>query len=333
MRRRRRIDASQYLYPDFDTAYKWDQEEVYNDVWFDCDSKQFLTFDEVLSIAGESVALYRLKAKAEANRDADDFVEKYLPGKHIYPVWFDEVCEVIAEDFENSSYNNVIEDEDNPLDAIKDFIYNTYAGVTPKVKREFSDEDNYVSKKILELVNINYTDGYDWSEDAMLSNGADLYTTYGPGNFDDMTDYDWESHQLYQRHIGASSNIMAAAKPKLCFLKEDRSGYVSSRKPTIWIGTIDDLVKAFSYTLEVGQSWEYERGNHKINRNPKNINSLVKNLQWAKDNAARNGYSGIFYDALTLEDLDNYDDENAHWAGSINGEHIFHKPSPEELGL
>lgn len=133
--------------------------------------------------------------------------------------------------------------------------------------------------------------------------------------------------------VNATSPISAASKPKLCFIKEDRSGYVSSRKPTIWIGTIDYLVRAFSYTLEVGESWQHERGNHKINRNPKNINSLVKNLQWAKDNAARNGYSGVFYNALTLEDLDKYDDENARWAGSINGESIFSKPSPEELGL
>ena len=202
MRRRRRIDAAQYLYPDFDTAYSWDQSEIYNNVWFDCDSKQFLTFDEVLSIAGESTALYRLKAKYEANRDVDDFIAKYLPNKHIYPVWFDEVLVVIAEDFETSSYNNVVEDEDNPLDAIKDFIYNTYVGVTPKVKREFSDENNYLSKEILKLVDINYTDGHDWSEAAMLDNGRDLYTTYGPGRFDDMTDYDWESHQLYQKHMG-----------------------------------------------------------------------------------------------------------------------------------
>lgn len=202
MKRRRRIDAAQYLYPDFDTAYKWDQEEVFQDVWFDCDKKRFLTFDEVLSIAGESVALYRLKAKAEANHDPDGFIEKYLPGKHIYPIWFEEVSDDIAEAFEDSSYNNVIKDEEEPIDALKDFIYNTYAGVTPKVKKRFTDEDNYLLNDILDRVYINYTDGNDWSEAAMLSNGADLYSTYGPGSFDDMTDYDWESHQLYQKHIG-----------------------------------------------------------------------------------------------------------------------------------
>lgn len=134
-------------------------------------------------------------------------------------------------------------------------------------------------------------------------------------------------------NVGASTNISAATKPKLCFLKVDRNGYVSSRKPTIWIGTIDSLVRAFSYTLEVGASWQYEKGNHKINQNPKNINSLAKNLQWAKDNAARNGYSGTYYTPLTIEDLDNYNDENANWAGSIDGNQITHKPSPEELGL
>jgi len=128
--------------------------------------------------------------------------------------------------------------------------------------------------------------------------------------------------------------VSAASKPKLCFLKEDRSGYVSSRKPTIWIGTIDYLVQAFSYTLEVGESWQHEKGNHKINRNPKNIDSLVKNLQWAKDNAAANGYSGTYYTALSVNDLDNYDDENAHWAGQLlNGERVFRKPTPEELGI
>lgn len=40
-KRKSKIDASQYLYPDFDTAYKWDQEEVKDDIWFDCNSGQF----------------------------------------------------------------------------------------------------------------------------------------------------------------------------------------------------------------------------------------------------------------------------------------------------
>ena len=130
-----------------------------------------------------------------------------------------------------------------------------------------------------------------------------------------------------------SKTITSATKSKpLCFLLEDRSGYVS-RKPTIWIGTLDYLIQAFSYTLEVGESWQHERGNHKISRNPRNIESLAKNLQWAKDNAARNGYSGTYYSVLTAEDVDSYNEEDAHWAGEINGEHIFHKPTSEELGL
>lgn len=335
MRRKSKIEAAQYLYPDYDTAYDWDHEEIRDDVWFDCNSKEFLTFDEVLSIAGETVGLYRPQAKHEANVDADDFIDKYLYGKNIYPHWFDEVVDIIAADFEDSSYNSVIEDEEDPIDAIKDFVFNTYAGVTPVVQGRLSVENNWWFNKILKQVNINYTDGNDWSESAMLNYGAELYNNYGPGSFDDLdiSDYDYESYNLYKRSIGASSIITAASTPKLCFLLEDRSGYVS-RKPTIWIGTIDYLVQAFSYTLEVGESWQHEKGNHKINRNPKNINSLVKNLQWAKDNAARNGYSGVYFEALTLEDLDSYDDENAHWSGKLlNGERIFHKPSDEELGL
>ncbi len=41
----------------------------------------------------------------------------------------------------------------------------------------------------------------DWSQDSMLAHGRELYSIYGPGNFDDMTDYDWECHQLYQRSL------------------------------------------------------------------------------------------------------------------------------------
>lgn len=60
-------------------------------------------------------------------------------------------------------------------------------------------------------------------------------------------------------------------------------------------GTLEELVRCFSYTLEVGQSWQHEKGNHKINCNPKSIETLVKNLGWAKDNAAANGYSGYSF--------------------------------------
>lgn len=39
-------------------------------------------------------------------------------------------------------------------------------------------------------------------------------------------------------------------------------------------GTLEELIGYFSYTLEVGNSW-----NSKINRNPKTIKSFEKNLQ------------------------------------------------------
>ena len=60
-------------------------------------------------------------------------------------------------------------------------------------------------------------------------------------------------------------------------------------------GTLEELIEAYSYTLEVGQSYEWEKGNKKINRNPKSIKALVSNLQKAKDNAAANGYSGCSF--------------------------------------
>lgn len=65
-------------------------------------------------------------------------------------------------------------------------------------------------------------------------------------------------------------------------------------------GTVAELVKYYAYTLEKGASYSHERGNAKINRNPKNIDSLIKNLDNADNNAAANGYSGYSYSAVEV---------------------------------
>ncbi|MDD5151903.1 MAG: hypothetical protein PHC28_15725 [Flavobacterium sp.] len=67
----------------------------------------------------------------------------------------------------------------------------------------------------------------------------------------------------------------------------------STRKDT---GTLQELIEHFKYTLEVGKSWQHEKGNKKIDMSPKSIKSLVKNLNNAKQNAAANGYSNISYE-------------------------------------
>jgi hypothetical protein len=54
--------------------------------------------------------------------------------------------------------------------------------------------------------------------------------------------------------------------------------------------TMAELLKYFSYTLEKGASWD-----KKVDRNPKNIGSLIKNLNRAEDAATGNGYSGTSY--------------------------------------
>lgn len=61
-------------------------------------------------------------------------------------------------------------------------------------------------------------------------------------------------------------------------------------------GSLRELIDAYSYTLECGKSYEYEKGNKKINMNPRNIQALCDNLYKAKNNAARNGYSGDSFD-------------------------------------
>lgn len=60
--------------------------------------------------------------------------------------------------------------------------------------------------------------------------------------------------------------------------------------------TVPEAVKYYGYTLEVGASWSHEKGNKKINRNPKTIKSLITNLNNASNNAAMNGW-GDYYTA------------------------------------
>jgi len=60
-------------------------------------------------------------------------------------------------------------------------------------------------------------------------------------------------------------------------------------------GTLEQLIKCYGYTLECGASYQREKGNAKINRQPKTIKSLVTNLNNAVNNSAANGYSSQYY--------------------------------------
>ena len=62
-----------------------------------------------------------------------------------------------------------------------------------------------------------------------------------------------------------------------------------------YTGTIDELIEYHRYTLEKGKSWEHEKGNSKINMNPRTGANLVEQLNNAENNAAANGYSAIQY--------------------------------------
>lgn len=63
-------------------------------------------------------------------------------------------------------------------------------------------------------------------------------------------------------------------------------------------GDLDTLTKYFKYTLEVGASYSMEVGNCKINTKPKNIGSLLKNLNNAASNAACDGGSSVYYELV-----------------------------------
>lgn len=78
-------------------------------------------------------------------------------------------------------------------------------------------------------------------------------------------------------------------------VRSTRRNHGREDSKTDFEGTIPELIKTFSYTLECGKSWESEKGNYKINRNPKGIKSLVSNLNKATTNSAANGDSRTTY--------------------------------------
>ena len=85
---------------------------------------------------------------------------------------------------------------------------------------------------------------------------------------------------------------------KKYLVRMHRDGYCS-KSPIDTKGTLEELKTYFKYTLECGESYQSEKGNHKINVNPKTISSLIKNVNWAMDNSAANGYSGRYLELVS----------------------------------
>lgn len=66
-------------------------------------------------------------------------------------------------------------------------------------------------------------------------------------------------------------------------------------RTTLQEGTLPELIGYFRYGLETGHSYQHEKGNKKINLEPKTIKSLISNLNNAKTNAAANGCPNVHY--------------------------------------
>ena len=85
---------------------------------------------------------------------------------------------------------------------------------------------------------------------------------------------------------------------KMNEVKEEKTyTIITSRrgKTSETTGTLTELIDKFSYTLQTGKSYERERGNKKIDTNPKTIKSLITNLNNSVNNSASNGYSSTYY--------------------------------------
>lgn len=126
------------------------------------------------------------------------------------------------------------------------------------------------------------------------------------------------------KHTQAEDFTMLDIKPKIAMLNGKkiklfkvthirRSLFGSSpERRSPMVGTFDEQHQWHSYTLETGRSYQHEKGNKKIGV-PKNIKSLITNLNKAKNNSASNGYSPSSYELeeVTDDDVAKYIEEHS----------------------
>ena len=66
-------------------------------------------------------------------------------------------------------------------------------------------------------------------------------------------------------------------------------------RETEYTGTVEELTKKFSYTLECGRSWQNQKGCKKVNTAPKTIKQLLTALSNAVYNTQSSCYDPDYY--------------------------------------
>ena len=101
---------------------------------------------------------------------------------------------------------------------------------------------------------------------------------------------------------------------KLIALIKTRRG-----RRTLWVGTLAQMTKAFSYTLECGHSWNYQI---KTADQIKNIKSLVSNLKKSVNETQSGCYDRDRYeeatDQLTDEVKAAWEKQQLEYEGTYN---------------
>jgi hypothetical protein len=105
-------------------------------------------------------------------------------------------------------------------------------------------------------------------------------------------DTDWHPKDKLVKAVDVKkiASLKVKAAEKSFTIYKDRKGRTSETS-----GTLQELIKNFSYTLETGKSYESEKGNKKINLQPKTIGALVKALNDSVTNSAANGSPSTHY--------------------------------------
>ena len=86
----------------------------------------------------------------------------------------------------------------------------------------------------------------------------------------------------------------SAKTPKVYTIEVTHFRLMRDNTTSSQTGTLEELKKYFGYTLEAGASYNGQRGCKKVNPDPKNIKSLVDNLNKAAENCCTH-YQDRYY--------------------------------------
>lgn len=257
-----------------DGGNQYDSDDVSNHIAETEDMSAFLTASGIKFKLEDYTDADQIEDDDQSSQHAHEFVID--EGESNLTVWFDEG---------NSGFYGKIKGTFNGKEIEGDVEYSNDGMLAIEVKGLNDAEQD----ELFSLVD---------DQDEMNNVSAAYYAAFDKDSVEDSVPSKITGRRLREDD---AAQTPAAPAPRAKKVKEAKRYKVTAHRDRgssiDFVGTVPELIQKFSYTLECGASYQHEKGNKKINRNPSNIASLISNLNNAVNNSAANGYAGKYYTA------------------------------------